>query len=274
MVDFLRERIKMGRTDLFAGPLGLGSSYFAPTRAWEAAYDAGCNYFYWGAVRTPGMGRAIRNIIRRGERDKILVVIQAYIRPGGIEWSLHRGLKRLGADYADILLLGWHNKPALDRTLEIAQRLREKGIFRYLGISGHNRSMFAHLADDRRYDVFMLRYNAAHRGAEQDVFPLLPEDRQAIVGFTATRWMQLVKSRKIPEGERRPTPGDCYRFVVTSPFVDVVITGPRTAGQMEENLREVSKGPMTPRELEWMRRVGDSVYGHKTIPFIRSGGSD
>lgn len=270
----MQERRKLGRTDLYTGPLGLGSSYMAPTRAWEAAYDAGCNYFYWGAIRTPGMGRAMRNIIQKGERDNIIVVIQSYIRPGGIEWSLNRGLKRLGTDHADILLLGWHDKSAHEKTMDIAQRLKEKGMFRYLAISGHNRALFVDLAEDERFDIFMLRYNAANRGAEQDVFPHLTANRQGIVGFTATRWMQLVKSKKIPEGEKRPSPGDCYRFVLTNPYVDVVITGPRTTKQMEENLREVAKGPMNEGELNWMRRIGDSVYGQASIPLIRSDGSE
>jgi aryl-alcohol dehydrogenase-like predicted oxidoreductase len=44
----------------------------------------------------------------------------------------------------------------------------------------------------------------------------------------------------------------------------VVITGPSNAQQLEENLAEVAKGPMTEEELEWMRRIGDYVYGRKS----------
>jgi hypothetical protein len=29
----------------------------------------------------------------------------------------------------------------------------------------------------------------------------------------------------------------------------------------EENLAETAKGPMTADEVEWMRRIGDYVYG-------------
>jgi aryl-alcohol dehydrogenase-like predicted oxidoreductase len=75
--------------------------------------------------------------------------------------------------------------------------------------------------------------------------------------------MSLVKSNKIPTEEKHPTPGDCYRFVLSNPFVDVVISAPSKAGQLKENLAEVAKGPMDPDKLEWMRRVGDYVYGGK-----------
>ncbi len=56
---------------------------------------------------------------------------------------------------------------------------------------------------------------------------------------------------------------DCYRFALSNPYVDVVITAPSKAQQLEENLAEVAKGPMTTEELEWMRRIGDYVYGRK-----------
>jgi aryl-alcohol dehydrogenase-like predicted oxidoreductase len=133
-----------------------------------------------------------------------------------------------------------------------------------LGISGHNRALFPELAKDPRFDLFQIRYNAANRGAEQDIFPHLPENRPGIVSFTATRRMSLVKSTRIPPGEKRPTAGDCYRFVLSNPSVDVVITGPSKAAQLKENLEEVKKGPLNENELEWMRRIGDYVYGRET----------
>jgi len=70
-----------------------------------------------------------------------------------------------------------------------------------------------------------------------------------------------MKSKQIPAGERRPSAGDCYRFVLADPHVDVVITAPSSIRQMQENLREVNKGSMSDEELAWMRRIGDAVYG-------------
>lgn len=52
----------------------------------------------------------------------------------------------------------------------------------------------------------MIRYNAAHPGAEREIFPHL---------------------------------GDCYRFCLSSPYVDVVLTGPpyefSTPGRLMED---------------------------------------
>ncbi|MCJ7680719.1 MAG: aldo/keto reductase [Candidatus Aminicenantes bacterium] len=260
-LNWLQERIQLGQTDLRAGRLGLGSSYMAPAGAFEAAFDAGCNLFYWGALRTPQMTKAMRNIIASGRRDKIVIALQSYIRPRGLGWSVRRGLRRLGIERADILLLGGHNKEPSPRFIDEAMRLKEKGLFRYLGITGHHRPLLADLAGDGRFDLFMLRYTAAHRGAEKDVFPFLPDKPPGIIAFTATRWKSLIKPGKIPEGEKIPTAGDCYRFVLSHSQVDVTITAPSSLKQMKENLIETAKGPMTEDELAWMRRVGDAVYG-------------
>ena len=268
-MSWLSEKVQLGRTEIHTSRLGLGASYMAPEAAFLEAYEAGCNLFYWGALRSAGMTKAIRTIIGRGERGRIIIMVQAYIRPKGLDWSLTRGLRRLGIEEADILLLGWRNRPPQPATLDQADRLRERGAFRCLGLSGHHRPLFASLIKDRRYDVFMVRYSAAHRGAEEDIFPLLPKDRPGMIGFTATSWGQLMKSKKISPEEKRPTAGDCYRFVLSNPALDVVITGPSNGAQMKENLVEVAKGPMSGTELDWMRRVGDYVYGRPVANSIR-----
>jgi aryl-alcohol dehydrogenase-like predicted oxidoreductase len=264
MSNWLEERVKLGTSGLYAGRLGMGAAYGAPAAAWEAAFDAGCNLFYWGALRNKKMAVAIRNLVSQGKREQMLVMVQAFRRtPAGIEKSLHQGLKKLGLEFADILLLGWRNKPLKEKLLEHAVQLQKQGMFRVLGVSGHNRPLFPQLAQDPRFGLFMLRYNAAHRGAEEDIFPYLPEERPGIVAFTATRHMSLVNSKKIPAGEKRPTAVDCYRFVLSNPHVDVVITGPKNEDQMRQNLAGINQGPLNEDEMVWMRRIGDYVYGKK-----------
>ena len=58
-----------------------------------------------------------------------------------------------------------------------------------------------------------------------------------------------------------PTAGDCYRFCLSSPDVDVVLTGPRTIGQLRENLAAMERGPLSPEEDGWMRAFGRAVHG-------------
>ncbi len=224
-MDFLEPKV-LGRTGLKVGRLGMGSSYGAPAAAYEEAFERGCNYFYWGALRRGGMAQAIRNLCGRGQREQLVIVIQSYARlPSLMETFGNRALRTLGLESADVLLLGWHNRRPSERLLERALALKDQGKFRFLGLSSHNRQLFPELAREGLFDIYHVRYNAAHRGAETEVFPpfqeLAPSVRPGSVAFTATRWGQLLKQKNMPPGETAPTAADCYRFVLSHPAVDV-----------------------------------------------------
>jgi aryl-alcohol dehydrogenase-like predicted oxidoreductase len=256
----------LGRTGLRVGPLGVAASYGVPASAVEQAFEQGVNYLYWGSMRRSDFGQAIRNLASR--RDRLVVVIQSYSRMASLlGWSLERGLRAVRLDYADVLLLGIWNKPVPNRILDACRALRERGLVRFLAVSSHNRRLVPEFAAHPALDIVHFRYNAAHPGAENDVFPRLPaQNRAGMVSFTATSWGQLLKPAKAPSGERLPSGSDCYRFVLSRPEVDLCLTGPANAAQMDEALRTLQHGPMSDEELAWMRRVGAAVSGRATAP--------
>jgi aryl-alcohol dehydrogenase-like predicted oxidoreductase len=263
MID-LNDRRTLGKTGLQVGRLGVSASYGAPANAFEEAFERGCNYFYWGSMRKPGMADAIRNLCGQGRRDDMIILLQSYSRsPALMEVFFERGLKALRIDRADMMLLGWHNKLPSKKILDKALAMKERGLFRFLGISGHNRRLFPELAALGVFDLFHVRYNAAHRGAETEVFPHIQGDsRPGIVSYTATRWGQLLNPKKMPAGEPPPQACDCYRFVLTNPAVDVCMTGPKTAAQMGEALKALELGPLSQEEMARMVRIGDYVHDH------------
>ena len=264
------ERATLGRTGLEVGRLGIGASYGAPTAAVERAFEQGVNYLYWGSRRTKKFAQALRNLA--GQRDRMTLVIQSYSRMAAlVGGSLERALRAIGYDHADLLLFGMWQKPVPPRILDAAREAQRRGLVRRLAVSTHKRTLVPEIARGSDYDVVHFRYNAAHPGAERDIFPHLPAgDRPGLVSFTATSWGQLIGNASglmkfmggsIPKGERTPTAGDCYRFVLTQPDVDVCLTGPATAQHVDEALEALRRGPMTAEELDWMRRVGRAVYG-------------
>lgn len=184
-----------------------------------------------------------------------------------MESFYNKGLKALGIDTADVLLLGWHNKPPSHRILERAQAMREKGMFRFLGISGHNRRLFPGLDKDKHFNLFHIRYNAVHRGAENEVFAqIIDTDRPGLVTYTATRWGDLLNPRKMPPGERPLRGADCYRFVLTNPSVDVCMTGPKNTEEMREALAALELGQLNDKEMIRIKRIGDFIHAkHKRL---------
>ena len=171
-------------------------------------------------------------------------------------------MRSLKIDHADVLILGLYNKPPSARLMDAVVKLKERGVVRFLAISCHHRPTFQQYIREGVFDILQVRYNAAHRGAETEVFPYLPEDNgPGVTIYTATRWGKLMQSSKIPPTVKRPTAVDCYRFVLTHRAVHLVMTGPKNAAQMHENLATLEAGPMSSEELSWMREVGDAVHG-------------
>jgi predicted aldo/keto reductase-like oxidoreductase len=276
MSDFLAP-IDLGETGLRVSRLGIGSSFTSDARVIEEAFDQGVNYLYWGSIRRPAFGRAIRSLARR-DRDALVVTVQSYTRVAALMApSVEIALRRCGLDHFDFLLLGMWNQPPGPALVEAALRLKERGRVRHLMLSTHNRPSLqehfdAYARDESPYDAFMLRYNAVHRGAEQDVFPHLPASRRpGILTYTTTRWGHLCDPAKMPPGESVPPARDCYRFALSNPDVQMVLCGPKNREQMQEALAALEAGPLTPAEMERMHRIGDHIYGRYRPQFAEKG---
>lgn len=248
-----------GSTGLRVGPLAIASSYGVGASDVERSFDRGVNFFLWGSIRRDDFGVGVRNLGKR-RRGEMVVAIQTYTRFASLmEWSVDRALRKLGTDYVDVLGLAWWNGVTPERILDAALRLREKGKARHLMVSCHHRPTFERFIDDPRFEGIMLRYNAAHPGAEREVFPHLARRRPGTLAFTATRWATLLDPKYTPEGEETPRASDCYRFVLTNPNIDVCLSGPKNGAELDEALEAVTRGAMDEAELAWMRRVGAHV---------------
>ncbi len=267
MSEFL-ERREIGNTGLMSSRLGIGSTFNAPTHVIEDAFHRGINYLYWGTVRQPTFAQAMVNLAKQ-HRDDMILTIQSYSRDAGtIEGEVEEALKAAGVDRFDFLLLGnWPAEPSL-AFVEVFERLRDRGIVRFMSLSSHNRPMLPDLIDrcsrgESPYQLLMLRYNGVHRGAEKDVFPFVPESapKPSIMTYTATRWGHLVDADKMPAGEQPVSARDCYRYSLSHPAVDMVLCGPASAEQMDQAIAAMEKGPLEADERQRIERIGAYLYG-------------
>lgn len=265
MSDFLEKR-EIGKTGLVSSRIGLGSTFNAPASAIEEAFEHGINYLYWGTVRQPSFAEAMRNLEKQ-HRDELIFTIQSYSQdPSTIEEEVTSQLKICGVQDFDFLLLGnRENKPA-DAFLEVFERLKAKGIVKFMSISSHNRPLIPKLMDDYSndqcpYELLMFRYNPVHRGAERDVFPFIPEGkRPALLTYTSTRWGHLLDPSKMPPGEHPVSAKDCYRYSLEHDFIDIVCVGPGSTDQMREALAALEAGPLDANERSRIERIGEHLY--------------
>lgn len=260
------EQRLLGQTGITIGRVGISYSYGADCAVFEAALERGCNYYNWGTFirgRSREFKKFMRVLAENGRRDKVVLGLICYSH--SVFWgnrAVDSALRQLYTDYIDTLILGYFSKRPPQRLLDWAQGLKRKGVIRAIGMTTHNRKIIVPLAKEGVIDYFHIRYNAVHRGAEQEIFTHLDmERRPGLISFTATCWGKLLKEKKLPAGEQVPTAGDCYRFVLANPMLNACMMGVRNMTMLEENLGEIEKGSLDTEHLDAMRRIGDHLYG-------------
>lgn len=243
--------------------LGLALNYGMNEAGLRYALERGVNYIYWLPLGNGGTTPALREALKR-DRERYVVATGPRIGffGGSVRRAAERALKVLGTDYLDIYQLHWLGRMSAwtDGTLRELLKLKEEGKVRAIGISIHDRPRAGRMAEEAPLDLFMIRYNAAHPGAERDIFPHLAKRKPAVVAYTATAWRRLLQRPRGWDGQV-PTAGHCYRFCLTHPNVDVVLTGPANPAQLDENLAALEAGPLSESELQWMRGFGQVVHG-------------
>src|SRR5262249_52411321 len=143
-------------------------------------------------------------------------------------------LAALGTDYVDVLTFyyvehrtEWAELCGPDGALEYCRAAQRDGVVRCVGLTTHQRNLAAEFARSGQLDTLMIRYNAAHRGAEREVFPVTDALGLPVIVYTALRWGALL--RPTPEDPTgfvaAPAPA-WSRFVLQSPAVTVALMAP------------------------------------------------
>jgi aryl-alcohol dehydrogenase-like predicted oxidoreductase len=258
--DFLYRDVPSFERRVFR--LGLATNYGIEGEDVEWALAKGVNYIFW----TPHSRRVTASLkaALKHHRESIILAsgpTTGYFG-GSIKRACDRLLKALGTDYLDVFQLFWLGRTSIwtSSTIDALVSLRESGKVRAIGVSIHDRKRAGKLAGDSPLDMLMVRYNAAHTGAEQDIFPHIAKRKPAIIAYTATRWRGLLKRPSVWSGPVM-TAADCYRFCLSNPHVDIVLTGPKTRQQLQENLSQLrEKGPLSEEENRWIRDYGQMVH--------------
>ncbi len=262
--DFLSGRLGAKNWPVFR--LGLAATYRPGEKTVRCALDHGVNYLFGFAIDTN-----ITSVVRgmnADQREKVILATGGYnwiIGHTSLKKSLENALRRYRTDYIDVFHFLGIMKPKEfpPRVEEELNSLRADGTVRATAVSCHHRKFAAELAARGAVDMLMIRYNAAHPGAETDIFPHVVARNTGVISYTATRWRRLlVRPGGWPRNEPIATVGQCYRFVLSNPSVQVALTAPSNEKQLRENLREVERGPLPEDEMAFMRRFGAYVHDH------------
>ena len=261
--------------------MGIAGNYGIDSSDVRWAAENGANYWIWGASFKK-ITAGIKEVIGK-DREKNVVSLLGW---GFFGWqvrqSIEKALRTLNTDYLDVYKLGWlgrtstYSRGVVDTLL----KLKQEGKIKAIGTSIHDRKRAGKLALDSELDLLMIRYNAKHTGAEEDIFPYLKKRNPSVVSYTALAWQQLINP--IKDIEMPPWPGSreaakippltpelCYRFVLSNPHVHLVLTGPKNREQLMMNFRAMQQGALTTEELDWIRQYGKQVRSKKKFDYIK-----
>jgi predicted aldo/keto reductase-like oxidoreductase len=235
----------------------------------QHALAHGVNFLNWCGA-PDALSRTIAGLGPR--RREVLVCVQFEARTAGdAETELRQILRELNTDYVDVLTFyyveapdEWQQIIGPGGALEFCRAAQSNGQVRTLGLTSHQRPLAAAAAQSGLLDLLMIRYNAAHRGAEQEVFPVTAALSLPVVVYTCLRWGALPRpTPDDPPGFEPPRAPAWYRFALQHPAVSVALMAPDNRAELDEDLTVIAApGPLTPQEYERLATHGQRVRRH------------
>ena len=185
-------------------------------------------------------------IAEMGVRDKMFIATKVWIR--GREEGIAQMNNSLGRFRAKkIELMQVHNLVDWRTQLKTCREWKEKGVFKYIGLTHYTPSAFDELAAIIRaepIDFLQIPYSIVNRQAERVLFPLVQERKVALIthrNFEVGRLFRRVRGAKLPGWAAE---FDCaswgqffLKFVLGHPASTCVIPGTSKARHMRDNIQ-------------------------------------
>jgi aryl-alcohol dehydrogenase-like predicted oxidoreductase len=233
------------------------------------AIDRGINFLNW--CGTPdALSRTVAALGPR--RREMIICVQFEARTAAeAERELDQILAELRTDYVDVLTFyyvetpeEWQQIIGPRGALAACRAAQQAGRVRLLGVTSHQRKLAATMAQSGLLDMLMIRYNAAHRGAETDIFPHTDRLGLPVVAYTSLRWGALMQATPDdPPGFVPPPAPSWYRFALQWPSVTVALTAPESRAELDEDLTVLeAKGPLPAKEYQHLAEHGQRVRRH------------
>ena len=222
-------RTTLGRTGLEVTRLGIGGAYCESADGYRQALDTGVNYVDTARGYLDGKDEKYIGEAIQGRRDELVVATKSGARDAeGLRTDLETSLRLLQTDRIDIYQLhhlntAEHREQALGPggALEAAQRAREQGLIRFIGVTGHDWEQVKHAVSTGLFDTVLCWYNCAMREPEDSVFPAAGAHDTGIVIMNAGR------NDKLFLEPGAPAPELFYRYVLSNASVHLTVMGLR-----------------------------------------------
>jgi aryl-alcohol dehydrogenase-like predicted oxidoreductase len=220
------------------------------------AIDQGVNYL--DTSPTYGSGQSETNIgqIMQTRRGEVFLATKTYERGyDGVMTEIEASLSRLNTDYVDLYQM--HSlKTAYDLerifrsdgALRAMQRLRDEGVIRNIGVTGHyDPSILLQAINQYPFDTILMSLNAADRWYlpfQEDLLQTAVDKKMGIIAMKVAGLGRLVSSTRLSMEQ-------AMQYVFSFPVSSAII-GVRSFGHVDENVAITTAfgEPLSPAELE------------------------
>jgi predicted aldo/keto reductase-like oxidoreductase len=233
------------------------------------AVESGADFLNWCGV-ADGLSAFVADLGSR--RREVAVCVQFEARTAeDARTELEQILAQLRTDYIDVLTFyyveereEWRQIIGPVCAMEYCAAAQREGRVRMLGVTSHQRLLAAEMAASGLLDMLMIRYNAAHRGAETEIFPVTAAHGLPVVVYTCLRWGALLHpTPDDPPGFVVPPAPAWYRFALQHPAATVALMAPENRAELDEDLQALRMGkPLLAEEYEMLAAHGQRVRRH------------
>jgi aryl-alcohol dehydrogenase-like predicted oxidoreductase len=264
----------LGKTGRQVSILGLGGLFTVARhdRHSEAveivnrAIDLGLNYIDTSAWYGTGASELNIGTVMRERRDEVFLASKSHdYTYDGTMALVQQSLKRLQTDHIDLyqhhLLGGLGQLEQLKQKNSARQafeRLRDEGVIRYTGVTGHSSRVLADALEDYPYDCALITLNAA-RAVMDD-----PEDLDRFFRLAQEKEVGVIAMKVVERGtliERGLAMRQMLPYVLSYP-VSTAIVGISALSHLEENVRIASAfEPLSEEEMAEIRASAQSQPG-------------
>ena len=227
------------------------------------ALDLGVNYVDTSALYGAGASELNIGTVMRERRDEVFLASKSHdYTYDGTMALVHQSLRRLQTDHID--LYQHHFLGQLGQLEQLRQkhsarqafeRLRDQGVIRYIGVTGHSSRVLADALDDYPYDCALITLNAA-RAVMED-----PEDLDRFFRLTQENEVGVIAMKVAGRGvlvEQGFDMGQLLRYVLSYP-VSTAVVGISALPHLEENVR-IARAfePLSEQEMAEIRALARS----------------
>jgi predicted aldo/keto reductase-like oxidoreductase len=263
--------------------LGLGSRWCAIDDEDEAldvlTYALDNGLYYWdtassyenkknGAISEERIGKILKH-----HRKEVFISTKVHSRdPDEAMHQIERSLKRLQVDQVDMLKVHNCTSADLDKIeaqggpLEIVHRMKEEGVTRFIGFSGHSEAtVLKHLAVNYDFDNMLMALNhwSAEQGYKRQEEAMPAADKKGM-------GVMLMKVVRPIENDASLKPTNLIRYALSLKETDGVVLGTDSKEVVDSNLNILKNfKAMSQAEMDQITMRLTPFYRHENIPWMK-----